>query len=319
MNARTILSVFAAALAISAKAASAEPHVVASIKPVHSLVAAVMQGAGKPVLLLNGAASPHSYSLKPSQAASLQNADLIFWIGPEMETFLARSIPVIGSKARSVELAQAEGVLRLKARSGVDFDGHDHGRGRHEDGETHAERDTHEQSGLDTHIWLDPDNAAVFVRQINAALSRADPENARLYDANAQRLAAELDRLSADVQAILEPVAGRRFIAFHDAYQHFENRFGVKAAGAVTINPEIRPGAARIREIRATVRSLGVTCIFSEPQFEPRLVSTIIEGSGARTAILDPLGATLENGPGLYPELIRAMARSMRDCLSDTS
>ncbi len=324
MSMRLVAAVLTAVLAMFGAATSAEVRVVATIKPVHSLVAAVMDGAGNPKLLLDGAASPHSYSLKPSQATDLQEADLIFWIGPGMETFLEKSITTIGTNARIVELAKADGVVRLKARSGGDFTKHGQGnRGIWHERLALAYRSgvpegKKTEYGLDAHIWLDPHNAAAFVRAIAEALSEADPENAGQYRSNAQQLVAKLNQLSADVKAALKSVSGRTFIAFHDAYQHFEMRFGVKAAGAVSIVPDIRPGANHVRDIKNTIDELGVTCIFSEPQFAPRMVSVIAEGTGARTAVLDPLGATLENGPDLYPELIRTMAQSMRDCLGGT-
>ena len=322
--------VCAAIFAAVPASADAALRVAASIKPVHSLVASVMEGVGEPGLILEAAASPHLTSLKPSQAAILQDADLVFWIGPELETFLAKSISVIGSGARAVALADADGVIRLKFRTGGDFAQHHHSDENHGDSERHenagghedhaehdkhGEREDHAEHGLDTHIWLDPENAKVFVRAINAALADADPQNAQRYSENARRMLDELNRLTSEVETILEPVAGRSFIAFHDAYQHFEMRFGVRAAGTVAVNPDVRPGAANIAEIRRTIGRLGATCVFSEPQFENRLVTVIVEGTGARAGVLDPLGAELDAGPGLYPELIRALARSMRACL----
>ena len=314
---RSIVVTFMALLGIVGTSASAELRVVATIKPVHSLVAAVMEGVGTPNLLLDGAASPHSYSLKPSQAADLQEADLIFWIGPGLETFLEKPMTVIGANARVVELAKAEGVVRLKARSGGNFAGRPHIDG--DSGGHHEEHnDEHDGLGLDSHIWLDPKNAASFVQAIGQELSDADPDNAALYSENVRHVTIGLDQLVADVETDLKPVAGRSFIAFHDAYQHFEMRFGVRAAGAIAINPEVRPGAIHIRQIRTKIEILDVNCIFSEPQFPSRMINVIVEGTGAKTAVLDPLGATLENGPNLYPEMIRTMARSMSECLGDT-
>ena len=314
VNMRSIVMTFLAMLVMTGTNASAEIRVVATIKPVHSLVAAVMEGVGTPRLLLDGAASPHAYNLKPSQAADLQEADLIFWIGPDLETFLERAMSVIGANARVVELAKAEGVVRLKARSGGNFAGRHHIDG--DAGNHHVGHD--DAHGLDSHIWLDPKNAASFVKAIGKELSDADPDNADRYIDNVKRVTDVLDQLLVDVETDLKPVAGRTFIAFHDAYQHFEMRFGVRAAGAITINPEVGPGADHIRNIKTTIEKLGVSCIFSEPQFQSRMINVIVEGTGAKTAVLDPLGATLENGPSLYPEMIRTMARSISECLGDT-
>ena len=294
-------------LAWTSLAASAETRVVASIKPLHSLVAAIMEGVGEPGLIVDGAGSPHAYSLKPSQAAEIEDAELIFWIGPELEAFLQKPIAIIGAKAAVVELTNARDLIRLQTREGGAFE--THGRDTEDD---------HAVGRLDTHIWLDPQNAKVFVREIAESLVKSDPANAGRYESNADRVAAKLDALTADVQVTLEPVKGRTFIALHDAYQHFEHRFGIAAAGSITVSPEIMPGAQRIGEIRAKLKDLGATCVFAEPQFESKLIRIVVEGTGARSGVLDPLGAGLENGPELYFDLIRNMAHSIRDCLGDT-
>ena len=165
------------------------------------------------------------------------------------------------------------------------------------------------------HMWLDPENAKVFVGEIEAALSAADPDNAETYAENAEALRGRLDELSAEVEAQLADVRGRGFIVFHDAYQYYENRFGVTATGSITVSPEVMPGAARIDEIRTRVRDLGVSCVFSEPQFEPRLVQVVTEGTPARAGVLDPLGADLDDGPELYFDLVRNLTTSLTECL----
>ncbi|MDF1608511.1 zinc ABC transporter substrate-binding protein ZnuA [Hoeflea sp. YIM 152468] len=336
-----ILTGTAAALVLLPALASqslAEPRVVASIKPVHSLVAAVMEGVGTPDLIVGGAASPHSYALKPSQAGALETADLVFWIGHELETFLEKPIETIGAKARVVELIDAAGLVKLPFRTGGAFEAHSHD--AHQGEEDHADHDTHEDHAdhdthddhagtghdtaddhdhhgeFDAHVWLDPENAKVFTRTIANVLSETDPSNAAAYATNAARLEAQLDRLIRETAATLAPVRGKGFIVFHDAYQYFESRFGIAAAGSVTVNPDVRPGAERIAAIQDTIKSLGATCVFAEPQFESRLVEVASEGTNARTATLDPLGATLDDGPTLYFELISGMAGSMRDCLA---
>ena len=307
MNLLGTLLFSAIILAWTSLAASAETRVVASIKPLHSLVAAIMEGVGEPGLIVDGAGSPHAYSLKPSQAAEIEDAELIFWIGPELEAFLQKPIAIIGAKAAVVELTNARDLIRLQTREGGAFE--THGRDTEDD---------HAVGRLDTHIWLDPQNAKVFVREIAESLVKSDPSNAGRYESNADRVAAKLDALTADVQVTLEPVKGRTFIALHDAYQHFEHRFGIAAAGSITVSPEIMPGAQRIGEIRAKLKDLGATCVFAEPQFESKLIRIVVEGTGARSGVLDPLGAGLENGPELYFDLIRNMAHSIRDCLGDT-
>lgn len=311
----------------------AEPRVVASIKPVHALVAAVMEGVGTPELIVGGAASPHAYALKPSQAQALENADLIFWVGHELESFLEKPVETIGSGARAVELIDAGGLTQLPFREGGPFEAHmheeqeDHADGDdhdHKEGEAHAEAgDGHDHGhdrhdgGFDAHLWLDPLNAKVFVRVIGEALSETDPANAATYAANVALTEKKLDGLIDEVNASLAPVRGKPFIVFHDAYQYFEKRFDIEAAGSITVNPEVRPSAERVAAIRDKVRDLNAVCAFSEPQFDSQLIDVVIEGTDARTAALDPLGATLDDGPELYFTLIRQLGASMHDCLQD--
>jgi zinc transport system substrate-binding protein len=324
----------ATALCSTNSNAFAEIDVVASIKPVHSLVAAVMEGVGEPGLIVEGAGSPHTSSLRPSQAAALENADLIFWVGPEMETFLEKPIETIGAGGKAVELIGAHGLIELGFREGGPFEAHEHE--DHEGHEETAEADHdhhdheetaatdhddhgHEHGGVDGHVWLDPENAKVIVREIAEALIEHDPDNAAAYKANALAVTAKLDALIAEVETTVAPVKDKGFVVFHDAYHYFEDRFGVTAAGSITVSPEVIPGAERIGEIQAKVGDLGATCVFAEPQFEPKLVAVVIEGTGAQSGVLDPLGSGLENGPDLYFELIRNLAESMRDCLAEAS
>ena len=352
-----------AALLFAAGAARADGAIVASIKPVHSLVAAVMQGVGTPALIVEGASSPHTYSLKPSQAHDLEHARAVFWIGPEMEAFLARPIETLARGAKTVALIEADGLTRLAFREGGPFE--DHGHDGHGDDHGHAEaghdshdhekaaeadhghehehaeakhdddhghdhdheqtaeaghdHDDHGHGAFDGHVWLDPHNARAMVQEIGEALADADPANAQRYKANADAVARRLDDLTAEIAATLEPVRDRPFVVFHDAYQYFERRFGLSAAGSITVIPDVMPGAERVAEVREKVGELGATCVFSEPQFEPKLVQVVTEGTGARTAVLDPLGASIDAGPDQYFALMRAMAKSVRDCLWPSS
>lgn len=293
------------ALLLGGGPAAAFDGVVASIKPIHALVAGVMKGVGEPGLLLKGAASPHTYALKPSDAAALARAKLVFWVGPHMEAFLVKPLASLAAGATTVELDDAKGVERLPAREGGAFEADDD-----EDEQAHAHGVT------DAHVWLDPDNAKAMVAAIGGALAQADPDNAAVYAANAAALSARLDALSSEIAGELAPVRGKGFVVFHDAYQYFEKRFGVTAIGSITVSPEVMPGAARIAEMRDKVRELGVACVFAEPQFEPRLVDAITEGSGARSGVLDPEASTLAPGPDLYFEMLRKIAASLRACLA---
>jgi zinc transport system substrate-binding protein len=193
---------------------------------------------------------------------------------------------------------------------------HDHEAHEHE--HDHAGH-SHEHGEGDMHFWLDPENAKLMVREIADTLVAADPDNAEAYNSNAEREIAELEALKLDVQATLLPVKDKPFLVFHDAYQYFEQRFGLTVAGSVTVSPEVTPGAARIDELRAKVTELGATCVFAEPNFEPAIISTITEGTQAKAGVLDPEGSALSEGPGLYGELVRGLADSLVDCLSSLS
>ena len=307
---------------LGVSAANADVSVVTSIKPVHSLVSGVMQGVGSPTVIIEGAGSPHTYSLKPSQATQLQDADLVFWMGDELEPFLVDAAQNIARNAELVHLFDYHGLKKIKFREGGMFDEHDD----HDDHDDHGHdkhaKDDHDDHGhgeFDPHLWLDPINAKAVVHEIEEALVKADPKNAKKYEANAVRMAEKLDQLVTELRVQLQPVQGKGFIVFHDAYQYFEQRFGVAAIGSITVSPEVMPGAERVKDLRKKIRGLRATCVFSEPQFEPKLVRTLVDGTGAQTGVLDPLGSSLTKGPDLYFELVREMARSLKECLSAKS
>ena len=304
----------------------ADINVVASVKPVHSLVSGVMEGAGKPDLIVQGSASPHTYSLKPSQAKQLEEADLVFWMGHELESFLEKPLEAIATNAHVVELIDSSSLKKIKMREGGMFDAHAHdeheGHDDHDEHEGHDDHDEHEghddhgHGEFDVHVWLDPENAKVLVNEIKLALIELDPVNASKYEANSNKMNTKLDQLIDEVSKKLESEQGKGYVVFHDAYQYFEQRFGMSAVGSITVSPEVVPGANRIRELKEKINELNAHCVFSEPQFEPKLVSTVIEGTQANTGVLDPLGASIKDGPELYFTLIRNMADSLHECLS---
>jgi zinc transport system substrate-binding protein len=314
-------------------AANAEINVVASVKPIHSLVSGVMEGIGRPDLIVKGAASPHTYSLRPSQAKQLEDADLVFWMGHELESFLEQPLEAIATKAHVVELIDSSKLKKIKMREGGMFDAHAHddhdeheghddhdeheGHDDHDEHEGHDDHDEHEGHGeFDVHVWLDPENAKVLVDEIKLALIELDPVNASKYEANSNKMNTKLDQLMDEVSNKLKSEQGKGYVVFHDAYQYFEQRFGMSAVGSITVSPEVVPGANRIRELKEKINELNAHCVFSEPQFEPKLVSTVIEGTKANKGVLDPLGASINDGPELYFTLIRNMADSLHECLS---
>jgi zinc transport system substrate-binding protein len=301
-------------LLFSPLTASAEPKVVASIKPVHSLVAGVMQGVGEPLLLVRGGASPHEYSLRPSDARAISEARVVFWIGPDLENFMVKPLDNAKGQVQSVALLEAPGVTVLPLREGGAWEPH-----RHPPAEPvghHSDHDHDHQSSRDAHIWLDPVNAVAMARRIVAVLGDADPAHRADYERNGAALIERLNQLNRELAGELAPIRDRPYVVFHDAYQYFEQRYGLGAVGSITLSPEQRPGAKRVAEIQARIRDLGVRCVFGEPQFQPTLVETVIAGSGARRGVLDPEGgAELPAGPEAYFQLLRRLADALRMCL----
>ncbi|MEM0908871.1 MAG: zinc ABC transporter substrate-binding protein [Pseudomonadota bacterium] len=421
----------AALMSTVAAPAAAAPQVAVDILPVHSLVSRVMEGVGEPTLVVPPGASPHGYAMRPSEAAAVEGADIVFFVGEELSPMFARSVDSLATNAQKIPLLDVPNAILLNFREGATFEAHDHGddddhghgeaaahddhddhghekaaahddndhgheeasahddhddhghekaaahddhdhgheeaaahddhdhghekaaahddhdhgheeasahddhddhghekaaaRGDH-DHDDHAHEETaaahddhdhhgHDHDGVDPHAWLDPMNAKVWVDAIAAALSQADPENASTYFGNAAAAKGEYDALIAEVTKTVEPIRGRGFVVFHDAYHYFEARFDTEAAGAISLGDAAQPSAARIAEIKDAIADMDAACVFSEPQFEPRLVDTVIEGTSASKGVLDPLGANIEPGPDFYPTLIQNIADSLVGCL----
>ncbi len=290
----------------AAQAPGQSPGVVVSIQPLHSLVAAVMAGVGQPTLLVRGASSPHDYSLTPADARALSRADLVVWTGPALETALARPIGSLADTALILETVEADGVEVLPVRASGAWAAH---------AGAEAGAEAHDHEAIDGHVWLDPRNAAAIGRAVAAALARRDPAHGARYRDNAEALGAALRDLERELTATLAPVRTTPYIVFHDAYQYFERRFGLNAVGAIAISPDRAPGAKWVAEIRGRLQATNAVCVFTEPQFEPALARTVVEGTAARIATLDPLGVALAPGPAAYGELMRGLAAALRDCL----
>lgn len=319
-----LLGLVSCALLVTSRASALD--VAVSIKPVHSLVAGVMKGVDTPRLIVGDNASPHDYHLKPSDARALQNADAIFWIGPSLETFLESPLKSLGQKARIIALHEVKGLHMIGEEDSHDLhDEHDHDKG-HEDHEDHAnhakhedhtdEHDGHNHSGPDMHLWLDPVNAKAMVHHIAHTLQEIDPAHAETYHQNAESMEERLDKLTADIHEHLHPLEGRPFVVFHDAYDHFAHRFHLNIVAEVTLSPERKPGAKRLSEVRHTLAETKAVCVFSEPQFNPKLVETVVEGSSAGSGVLDPLGADIQPGPDMYFTLINNLSQSLEGCLT---
>ena len=294
----------------AAQAQAQAPRVVVTLKPLHSIVAGVMEGVGTPALLVSGAASEHTYTLKPSDARAVADADLVVLVDDSFETWLRRPLANRKDKAGILRLMGAPGVITLRLRQGGvwESDEHDHG---HSHG--------NERAGLDGHIWLDSRNGQAIARAVGAALSRIDPARGSIYATNAAKVADEIAAVDQRIAADLAPLRDKPFIVFHDAYQYFEARYGLAAAGSITVDPERQPGARRIADIRARIADRRALCLFREPQFTPALVDMLVQGSEARSGELDPIGAAIPAGPGAYAAILRNLSSELQTCLSGAS
>ena len=314
--------------------ANAEIKVVASIKPIHSLASYLMDGVAKPDLIVDGYASPHGFAMKPSHAKMLQNADIVFWVGEDLENFLEKPLNSIATKAEKIEFMDLKGLVKLKFRERNIFDDHDdhdhdehakkddhddHDHDEHakkEDGhDDHDDHDGHEghhHGEFDPHIWLDPINAKTILFEMSKHLIENDPKNEATYRANLSKAYKEIDKLTANVSSELTNSVAS--IVFHDAYQYFEKRFDVNILGAFTVNTDVLPGAEQLAEIREIIEHDKVACVFSEPQFNPDIIKAVARDMNIKTGVVDPLGATLNPGKNLYFDLIKNMSSSFKGC-----
>ena len=316
---------------INSLTAKAEIKVVTTIKPLHSLISNVMDGVGVPALIIEGSNSPHSFVLKPSHAKLIEQADIIFWIGEDIETFMEKPLDSIAKNAKKISFMELDSISKLKFREENIFEhedhddhGHDedkdHDEHKHDEDKDHDEHKHDEDKGheghhhgeFDAHIWLDPANAKEMLHEIAHELSDLDPDNASKYNKNADEAILAIDKLINDINAIIKKDA--KFIVFHDAYQYFEKRFGISTAGALTLNTDVLPGAKQISEIQAVIEEKGIKCIFSEPQFNPKIIDTIAEDTGIKTGILDPLGSTYDANKEQYFKLIKDLGNNLQDC-----
>jgi zinc transport system substrate-binding protein len=344
---RNVLLPTLSATLLASAAWSDVPRVATDIAPVHSLVSRVMAGVGEADLIVPAGATPHEYSLRPSEASALQEADLVFWIGPDLTPWMEDAIETLASDATVSTLMEVDGTIELPFRENALFEahshaedddhGHEHGDHDHAATQDHAEHghddhahddhghddhghddkghEGHAHGSYDPHAWLSLDNASIWLNAVAAQLSAADPENAGTYFTNAAAAREDLDTLRTEINDMLDPVRGRNFIVFHDAYQYFETTFDFPASGAISVSDATDPSPARIAEIQARVKEQDITCVLSEPQFDPKIVAAVMDGSSARTGVLDPVGSDLDLGPDLYGTVLRNLARALTDCL----
>jgi zinc transport system substrate-binding protein len=307
----SLFSAAALALGLAAPASAEPPRVVVSIKPLHSLVAAAMDGVGTPQLLVKASADPHSYTLKPSEAQALDHAQLVVWAGPGVETFLEKAVAALAGKARVLRLDREKSLKLLKAREGGIWEGEEEAQG-HDHG--------HKQGEIDGHVWMDTDNAAAILRATVRELALLDKENAAKYAANGDKTLAALKALDADLRKQLAAIKAKRFIVSHDQLQYFEKRYGLAAAGSISISPDRPPSARRLYNIRSRILKDKVVCVFGEPQTPDSLVKTAVEGTKARTGMIDTDGgAGIPEGKDAYFTMMRNVGKALTGCLAGSA
>ena len=302
-----IKAIFFSFLLILTSPIRAELNVVTTIKPLHSLISKVMEGLGEPSLIIEGTTSPHSFTLKPSHAKLLEEADLIFWVGEGMETFMEKPLMSIVKDAEVISFMEVNSINKLKFREENIFESHDD-----HDEEDHDSHADHAHGEFDAHIWLDPMNAKEMIHEIAHELSHLDPSNKDKYNKNAESTLLDIDELINNIDQSINKDA--QFVVFHDAYQYFENRFGITSAGALTLNTDALPGARQILDIQNVIKEKGVKCIFSEPQFNPKIIETIAKDTGIKTGIFDPLGSKLDADKNQYFTLIKNLRDNLKGC-----
>ncbi|MBI2240624.1 MAG: zinc ABC transporter substrate-binding protein [Magnetospirillum gryphiswaldense] len=303
------LALAAPLLALSLPAHAEVPKVVASIQPLHSLAAMVMDGLGTPTLLVSGSASEHGYTLKPSDMRAIEAAQVAVIVDTGYETFLAKPLKARGNKIATIAMADLPGLTVFEPRESGVWEAHDH---KKHDHDAHG-HDHHDE--LDGHVWLDPRNAQLLLTALAEQLAELDPGNAATYHRNADAARAKLAVLDGALKDKLAPLAGKPFVVFHDAYQYFEARYGLTGAGSITVDPDRSPSAKRMAALKDKLVKAKAACVFREPQFPAAIVDSLAKSANARVGLLDPQGAALPPGPGLYPALLGNLADSLTKCL----
>ncbi|WHP29710.1 zinc ABC transporter substrate-binding protein ZnuA [Trabulsiella odontotermitis] len=284
--------------------------VVASLKPIGFIASAIADGVTETQVLLPDGASEHDYSLRPSDVKRLQNADLVVWIGPEMEAFMDKSTQSIAAN-KKVTIAHLDGVKPLLIK-GVDDDDDDHG---HDHGQDEKSDEHHHHGDYNMHLWLSPEIARLSAVAIHDKLVELMPQSRARLDENLKAFEDNLTRADKQVTAALSPLKGKGYFVFHDAYGYYEKHYGLTPLGHFTVNPEIQPGAQRLHEIRTQLVEQKATCVFAEPQFRPAVIEAVARGTSVRMGTLDPLGTSITLGKTSYAQFLTQLANQYASCL----
>ncbi len=289
---------------------AAGPSVTVSIQPLHSIAAKLMNGVDTLHLLLPPTASPHHFSLKPSQARNLRKADLIIWVGPTLEAALAKPISSLNATTRVLSMMETPGLTKHPLREGDDW-AHDHGHDKH----------GHKNDGhaADPHIWLNPLNGIAMAEYMVRILQKLDPQNSARYLQNFLGLRRDLTALDKRLRARLSAAAGQPYLVFHDGFQYFEKHYGLKPIGSVGEGHQRSPSAKRLSHLKHEIAEHKIRCIFGEPQFKSRAVAMLAADSPAQVHILDPLGANVAPGPGSYGAILENITSAITGCLAAKS
>ena len=326
--------------------ASETAGVVTTIQPINSLVSAVIGNTGKTISLIPAEVSPHEYKLKPSDTKKLQNANIIFFVSDHLETSVTKVFENLPKNIKTINLMEDTGIKHLAIRDNEAWERHDHHDGhedhnnhdhdkhakkhddhdhdkhekKHDDhdhdkhAKKHDDHDDHEKED-DVHIWLSPDNAVKIIKKINKELNLFFPENAKTYDQNANQMIKKINQLKIELKNELSGIKDKPYVVFHDAYQYFETSFGLNAVGSVALEGDVASSPKQISFIKDKIVKLKASCVFQEPQFDSKLVKIVVEGTNAQIGTLDPLGVNVKSGENFYLQLLKNMAKSLKDCL----
>ena len=324
--------------------ASETTGVVTTIQPINSLVTSVIGNTGKTVSLIPAEVSPHEFKLKPSDTKKLQNANIIFFVSDHLESSVSKVFKNLPKNIKIINLMEDTGIKHLAIRDNEAWERHDHhhGHGDHDDHDKHGKKhddhdhdkhakkhddhdhdkhakkhddhDDHEKEN-DVHIWLSPDNAVKIIKKVSKELSLFFPENAKTYEENATRMINKINQLKVVLKNELSGIKDKPYVVFHDAYQYFETSFGLNAVGSVALEGDIASSPKQISFIKDKIVKLKASCVFQEPQFDSKLVKIVVEGTNAQIGTLDPLGVNIKSGENFYLQLLKNMAKSLKECL----
>ena len=334
--------------------ASETTGVVTTIQPINSLVTSVIGNTGKTVSLIPAEVSPHEFKLKPSDTKKLQNANIIFFVSDHLESSVTKVFKNLPKNIKIINLMEHTGIKHLAIRDNEAWERHHHGHGDHDDHDKHGKKhddhdhdkhakkhddhdhdkhtkkhddhdhdkhakkhddhDDHEKED-DVHIWLSPDNAVKIIKKVNKELSLFFPENAKTYDQNANQMIKKINQLKVELKNELSGIKDKPFVVFHDAYQYFETSFGLNAVGSVALEGDVASSPKQISFIKDKIVKLKASCVFQEPQFDSKLVKIVVEGTNTQIGTLDPLGVNIKSGENFYLQLLKNMAKSLKECL----